>query len=80
MTGRRGRRAPPQREYVPGSLLDWTDAVHWDRFESRPCRYWGRPTQLRDSARKPAHKVCAEQALTDQAADAAAAYRTRGTL
>ncbi|MEI5100354.1 hypothetical protein RB200_19725 [Streptomyces sp. PmtG] len=75
MTGRQRRRAPPESEYVPGTLLDWTDSdVHWSKH-SRPCRYCGKPTQLRDSKRKPAHKTCAEEALAVQAAEAADAYQ-----
>lgn len=77
MTGGRRRRAPPapEPEYVPGTLLDWTNRdQHWS-WEERPCRYCGRPTNLRDSKRKPAHKVCAEEALTRQAAEAAEAYQ-----
>lgn len=54
--------------------LDWRDASHWSRTP-RPCRYCSRPTQLRDSKRKPAHKLCAEAALAEQAADAADAYQ-----
>ncbi|MGW2933976.1 hypothetical protein ACWDA7_19480 [Streptomyces sp. NPDC001156] len=81
MTARRGqRRAAPERPYVPGTLLDWADSRHWDYERALPCRYCGFPTQLRDSHRKPAHKVCAEDALTIQAAETAAAYRMRGTL
>ncbi|MFJ9754942.1 hypothetical protein [Streptomyces sp. NPDC101149] len=82
MTARRGRRAPPKTEpdYVPGTLLDWRNSdVHWSSREL-PCRYCGVPTYLRDSKHKPAHKVCAEEALTQQAADAAAAYRRNGHL
>ncbi|MFF8656775.1 hypothetical protein [Streptomyces huasconensis] len=73
MTPRRRRRAPP--DVPPGGLLDWSDAsVHWSKHE-RPCRYCGFPTRLRDSKRKPAHKVCAESALQQQAAEAADAYQ-----
>lgn len=68
MAPRRRRRPDP-----PAGLLDWTDSRHWSQ-QARPCRYCGRPTQLRDSSRKPAHKVCAEDALRQQAADATAAY------
>lgn len=68
MAPRRRRRPDP-----PAGLLDWTSSQHWSQ-QARPCRYCGRPTQLRDSSRKPAHKVCAEDALRQQAADAAAAY------
>lgn len=74
MSGRRGRRAPPDPEYTPGQLLDWRDSAHW-AWEPLPCRYCGQPTQLRDSKTKPAHKTCAEDALARQAAEAADAYQ-----
>lgn len=74
-SGRRRRAPPPEPEYRPGQLLDWTDgSVHWSR-EERPCRYCGRPTRLRDSKRSPAHKTCAEEALARQAAETEDAYR-----
>ncbi|MFZ3556438.1 MULTISPECIES: hypothetical protein [unclassified Streptomyces] len=76
MTGRRRRRAPPA--LPPGGLLDWRDSSHWS-WTPKPCRYCGEPTRLRDSKGKPAHKVCAEQALAQQAAEAADAYQN-GTL
>ena len=66
----RPRRAPPP----PSGLLDWRDSSHWSHQE-KPCRYCGKPTNLRDSHRKPAHKVCAEDALAIQAAEAADAYQ-----
>jgi hypothetical protein len=73
------RRARTRRpDYTPGSLLDWSDGRHWSGTEL-PCRYCGSGTHLRDSRMKPAHKVCAEDALTTQAAEAAAAYE-KGTL
>jgi hypothetical protein len=79
MTARQRRRAPPKPEkpYVPGQLLDWTNSSHWDYDGPRPCRYCGFDTQLLDSGRHHAHKVCAEEALAAQARDAAAAYRAR---
>ncbi|MGW1039857.1 hypothetical protein [Streptomyces sp. NPDC002547] len=80
MSGRRGqRRAPPtEPEYVPGSLLDWRNSeIHWSSRQL-PCRYCGEPTNLRDSKHKPAHKTCAEAALTQQAEEAAAAYQQNG--
>lgn len=77
MSGRKGRRAPPEPGYTPGQLLDWTDRAHWS-WESLPCRYCGQPTQLRDSKNKPAHKTCAEDALAQQAAEAADAYQQNG--
>ena len=58
----------------PLPLLDWRDPDHWS-WLLKPCRYCGKPTQLRDSKRKPAHKTCAEEALAQQHADAADAYK-----
>lgn len=55
-------------------LLNWRHPSHWSH-RAMPCRYCGRDTNLRDSKRKPAHKVCAEQALAQQAEEAADAYR-----
>lgn len=79
MTGRKRRRAPPPAP-PPGGLLNWTDAsVHWS-WTQKPCRYCGFPTNLRDSQGKPAHKVCAEDALAIQAAEAADAYQNEGHL
>lgn len=50
----------------PPPLLDWRDRDrHWARAEA-PCRYCHQPTQLRDHERKPAHKVCAEQAAANE--------------
>lgn len=72
MTGR--KRPRPQPEYQPGQLLDWTDASHWS-WTQKPCRYCGADTNLRDSHRKPAHKVCAEQALAQQITEAQDAYQ-----
>lgn len=60
-------------EPPPAGGLDWRDASHWS-YEARPCRYCGKPTNLRDSKRSPAHKTCAEAALAEQAAEAAEAY------
>ncbi|MVO84141.1 hypothetical protein GPA10_04990 [Streptomyces sp. p1417] len=75
MSGSRRRRAPPEREYVPGALLDWNDSGHWDYERAEPCRYCKVPTQLRDSKGSHAHKTCAEEALAQQAAEAADAYQ-----
>jgi len=74
MTGPRRWRAPPEREYVPGTLLNWNDSKHWDYGGPQPCRYCEAPTQLRDSHGSHAHKTCAEEALAEQAAEAAEAY------
>lgn len=78
MTARWRRRAPPTEDYVPGTLLDWRDSSHWSE-RPLPCRYCGFPAHLRDGRMKPAHKVCAEEALALQAADAQAAYHQEGT-
>jgi hypothetical protein len=56
------------------ALLDWRAAEHWSTAP-RPCRYCAQPTNLRDSKRSPAHKVCAETALATQAAEAADTYQ-----
>lgn len=80
MSGQRRRRAPPaEPEYVPGALLNWNDSSHWDYTGPQTCRYCDKPTQLKDSKGKHAHKTCAEEALATQAAATAAAYRMRGT-
>ncbi|MFD5031672.1 hypothetical protein ACFWM0_14840 [Streptomyces sp. NPDC058405] len=66
--------ARPRPQLPPSGLLDWRDSSHWSR-EAKPCRYCDRPTNLRDSRRSPAHKICAEAALQQQAADTADAYQ-----
>lgn len=58
----------------PPPVLDWRNSTHWSNTP-KPCRYCGRPTHLRDSKRHPADKVCAEQALAEQAAEQADTYR-----
>lgn len=57
----------------PPPLLDWRDPSHWS-WTAKDCRYCGRPTNLRDSKRSPAHKSCAEEAIARQAAEAAESY------
>lgn len=64
----------PTDEAPDAPLLDWRDSSHWSRIE-KPCRYCQKPTQMRDSKHKPAHKLCAEHALAQQAAEAADAYQ-----
>ena len=64
----------PAREPPRPPVLDLHGMEHWSRTP-KPCRYCGRDTNLRDSKRKPAHKTCAEQAIAQQAADAADAYK-----
>lgn len=79
MTGR--RRAKPRTLPAAGGpiVLDWSGPGHWSR-DAKPCRYCGQPTNLRDSKGKPAHKVHAEAALAQQAAEAQDAYRNEGHL
>ncbi|MEU0992309.1 hypothetical protein [Streptomyces sp. NPDC005953] len=60
-------------------VLDWSDRSHYAR-DLKQCRYCPGLTHLRDSKGKPAHKVCAEQALARQAAEAADAYQQNGHL
>lgn len=67
-------RRDPRRAPAPASgVLDWTAPAHWSN-SARPCRYCRTDTHLRDSSRKPAHKVCAESVLQQRAEEAAAAY------
>jgi len=44
--------------------LDWRDRAHWGNDRLLPCRYCHRPAFCRDEDGRPAHKVCAELALT----------------
>lgn len=46
-----------------GPLLDWTGAEHWNAGRRVACRLCGTPALLRDAARRPCHKRCAEEAL-----------------
>nr|WP_202425769.1 hypothetical protein [Streptomyces sp. HUCO-GS316] len=59
----------------PTGVLDWDSSAHWGS-RPLPCRYQcgGLPTQLRDSKKRPAHKVCAEAALARQVQEYAEAY------
>lgn len=74
MTGRRPR-GPRVPEFHEGQLLDWTSSAHWDYSGPGPCRYCGKPTQLLDSRRHHACKLCAEAALAAQYAEAQNQYR-----
>lgn len=78
MAGRPPRRGPPD-DWVPGQVLDWSDRSHWGGYDA-PCRYCGKPTPLRDSKGSASHKVCAEEALTRQHAEAADAYENERHL
>lgn len=75
------KRKSPQPDPPPTGVLDWTDRKHWGRV-ALPCRYQcgGPMTQLRDSSRKPAHKICAEAAFQRQAAEAAESYENERRL
>lgn len=78
------RRRPPARASpgppAAGRLLDWRDSSHWNFAGPAPCRYCERPAWLLDGRGHPAHKVCAEQAIAQQAAEQAAANDWRNTL
>jgi hypothetical protein len=52
-------------------LLNWSGSRHWDYDAAKPCRYCGRDTRLRDGKGSSAHKVCAEDAIAQQAAERA---------
>lgn len=67
-----GPRRSPRPELPASGVLDWTHG-HWSERQ-RPCIYCTKPTNLRDSRRRPAHKVCAEAALLRQVEDYAEAY------
>lgn len=75
------RRKPPAPPVVPGRpiVLDWSGREH-SSSTAKQCRYCPGLTYLRDSKGKPAHKVCAENALMQQAAEAADAYHNEGHL
>ncbi|MFJ6669027.1 hypothetical protein [Streptomyces sp. NPDC091383] len=45
---------------VPGDLLDWRDAKHFDRWQDRPCALCQQPTPMRSHYGEPAHKSCAK--------------------
>jgi hypothetical protein len=74
-TATRRRHAPAVPEFHPGQLLDWRAPWHWGGGKDLPCRYCGKDAWCRDSKGHPAHKVCAEDALAKQYAEAIAEYR-----
>lgn len=68
------RKRKPQKPVLPPSgVLNWSGSFHWGGV-LRKCRYCPGKTPLLDSKGKPAHKVCAEQAIAEQVAEYAAAY------
>lgn len=69
------RRRPAAPEFHEGQLLDWRSSRHWNYDGPAPCRYCGADAFLLDSKGHPAHKVCAEQALAAQYAQAIAEYQ-----
>ncbi|MEU5498462.1 hypothetical protein [Streptomyces griseofuscus] len=71
MAARKPRR-PKRPEPPPTGVLDWTRG-HWAGVEKR-CRYCPGLTPLRDSDGKPAHKVCAEEAIARQVEEYAEAW------
>jgi len=42
--------------------LDWSGSEHWSP-RRQPCYLCGAPTNLRNTAGRPAHKSCVERAL-----------------
>ena len=54
----------------PGGLLDWSDGRHFDHHGPRPCALCGELTPLRSHRGEPAHKVCAEEWITANPAEA----------
>jgi hypothetical protein len=70
MTGRRtpnpaGAAGPVSgKGSDPAPGLDWRDRAHWGGGRLAPCRHCRQPAFCRDEHGRPAHKVCAEQALT----------------
>ena len=42
--------------------LDWSGSGHWSP-RRHPCYLCGAPTNMRNTAGKPAHKACVERAL-----------------
>lgn len=71
MSPRKGESQKPV--LPPGGVLDWSRGGHWSSTLAR-CRYCPGLTNMRDSKGKPAHKLCAEQAIAEQVAEAQAAY------
>ncbi|MEU0034675.1 hypothetical protein [Streptomyces sp. NPDC006333] len=61
------RRAPlwaPGEIPAPGTLLDWRDGRHFDRWQDLPCVLCERPTPMRSHYGEPVHKICAEEWIT----------------
>jgi len=47
----------------PPTILDWSSSAdHWS-LAQLPCCHCGAPTNLRDDAARPSHKVCAERVI-----------------
>lgn len=44
------------------STIDWSNPEHWSPRQ-RPCVHCHAPTNLRDGAGRPSHKVCAERVI-----------------
>jgi hypothetical protein len=46
--------------------IDWSDANHWNRGRRQPCRICGKPSVLLDDAKRPCHKKCVQDAVTNR--------------
>lgn len=62
MTRPRGKKPlfEPGCVPAPGSLLEWRDSQHFDRWQDRPCVLCDKPTPMRSHYGEPVHKACAE--------------------
>lgn len=48
------------------TVLNWSStADHWSPVQL-PCCHCGAPTNLRDGAARPSHKVCAERVIANR--------------
>lgn len=43
-------------------ILDWNSPEHWSARRD-PCIHCGAPTNQRDTAGRPAHRTCVEEAI-----------------
>ncbi|MEW2312200.1 hypothetical protein AB0918_26815 [Streptomyces sp. NPDC006864] len=72
MTRTRVKKPPvePGPTPAPGSLLDWRDAGHFDRWQDHPCALCDQATPMRSHAGEPVHKSCAESWIAENPVEA----------